>query len=140
MADEVVEKTDVVEDKSKPETVLIPEEKKFTQAELNSTVQNRVKREKDALTAAQSQWTAKEEEYAKQIETYEKVLANYVKAEMDGLTDLESKAISRLPVLEQIELLSEAKKTNKSNMPITPKAKQNSNIVPNKKFNNPFGG
>jgi hypothetical protein len=137
MADEIVEKTEVVEDK-KPETVVTPE-KKFTQEELNSTVQTRVKREKDAFASAQAQWTEKETEYTKQIETYEKVLQDFIKDQYDGLTDLEASALAKLPILDQIELLAKAKKDSKSNMPITPKPK-GSVQVPNKKLNNFFGG
>jgi hypothetical protein len=139
MADDVVveQKTDVVEDK-KPETVVTPE-KKFTQAELDSTIQTRVRREKDAFNTAQTAWNEKEQGYIKQVEEYEKILSDFIKADMDGLTDLEVKAISRLSIKDQLELLGEAKKANKTSMPVTPKPKDQKTNVPGKLLNN-FGG
>jgi len=91
-------------------------EKSFSQKEVDRLIQNRLKREKDSFSQKESEWTEKESSYTAQLESFEKAIVTLLESQKDGLTEGERKLLAKLPVLEQIEYLADAKK-EKAKMP-----------------------
>lgn len=117
------------------------DEKLFSQKELDTHIQSRVKREKDALTTAQKTWDEEKAAILKEKESLENSLKTFITSAMDGLTDGEKKLLGKLPVMEQIEYLNEITKTTGKKTPVTPKVQNNLNTNDNKpKFKNFLGG
>jgi len=96
-------------------------EKSFSQKEVDRLIQNRLKREKDSFSQKESEWTEKESSYTAQLESFEKAIVTLLESQKDGLTEGERKLLAKLPVLEQIEYLADAKK-EKAKMPKLPES------------------
>lgn len=100
------------------------EEKKFSQKELDTLIQNRLKREKDNFTATSKTWEDERKNLTETTEKYEKLLGELLSNQMEGLSEGEKKLLAKLPILDQVEYLkdvaADSKKEN-AKIPLTPK-------------------
>ena len=124
----VVEELESDETVETPETKLTPE-KVFKQEEVDTLIKNRIRREKETTKKLLDQMTQESEtqmtEYKSQITSYEKVFSPMVENMMKGQSDAVKRLLSKLPLLEQFEFLSDPdNQVAKRNIPTTPKSEE----------------
>jgi hypothetical protein len=112
-------------------------EKVFKQSEVNEIVKNRLASEKKSHADEKTVWENERTDAENKIQNYEKILGDYMKTQMAGLSELEKAALGKLSILDQIELLS--KNTKNINFPKTPKEKEQQGKNSSKKINNFLG-
>jgi hypothetical protein len=121
--------TDVTEETTSTEEV-VKTDKKFNQTEVNALIQNRVKREKDALIGLKTEWETEKTELTQQIEKYEAIISKTVEEKMALLDAPTQKLLKKLSVLEQLEFLGDDAnfaETPKKKIPTTPQKSDSSN-------------
>lgn len=97
------------------------EEKLFNQKEVDSLIQNRLKREKDVFSTTQTTWNTEKENYENTIKKYEDNLKSMIATQAEGLSVTEKALLAKLSVQDQLDFLANMPKTEKR-IPITPKS------------------
>lgn len=125
--DGVVNSSDVVGNGGTPEKNNVP--KTFTQEEVNSIVQNRLKKEKDSFSLERDSLSGELEVYKKYVESYvEDVISSYDIAVVDLL--------KKLPIIEQLDWIQKNKDNlsaqNTTTVPETPQTQQKQTFKPSK--------
>jgi hypothetical protein len=135
--DETTDSTVDTQDKTK-------EEKKFSQKELDSLIQTRIKREKDNFTSQSKSWETEKASYDEKLTAYENSLKTLLDAKKIGLDEDIKTLLDELDVTKQIEYLAklDAKKEKIKDTPIMPHGNSDSsnNNSKTKKLNNFLGG
>lgn len=98
-------------------------EKSFTQKELDRILKERIQREKVGSQKVLDDANAQINAQAKAIEGYEKILSKFIETQIKDFPENIKLLISRLPVLEQMEWLSDPSNQieGSKKIPSTPK-------------------
>lgn len=121
-----------------PEKKTTADEKKFSQKELDTLIQSRLKREKDALSTASKNWDSEKEEYLSKLDTLEKITTELLEEAKQNLSEGEKILLGKLSVLDQIEYLQGVDKKNRKTIPTTPRGTQENTNNKDTKIINKF--
>jgi hypothetical protein len=142
MTDEILNSGDVSESTDEKPEQKVTDEKKFTQKELDTHIQTRLKKEKDSQKLLTDSWDSERKSYEEKIEGYEKIFSSVLDAKKEGLDEDILELLSELDSFKQLEYLNkfEAKQEKIKDMPMTPQSKHTSeNNNQPIKFNNFLG-
>lgn len=107
-----------------PTAEVVKTDKKYSEAEVQKMIQERIKREKENSRKQNEDFTQRETEYKTTIENYETYLNKLLETQKGDLPESVIKLLEKLSVMEQLEWLAdEANHIEKRNIPSTPKGK-----------------
>lgn len=122
MADENVTNVENVE--STGETVVTPAEKKFTQAELDKIVKERLEREKNSFKAQKDSYETDKSNLQASIDSYESKLKELIQPSLENIPEEYKELVEKLPLLEQVAFINKLSgkdtKESKRFIPRTP--------------------
>lgn len=120
------ENIEATEEVAVVEKVVTPaQEKKFTQADLDKVVRDRLKRENESFKTTQTNFEAEIESLKSHIGSYEEEFSKLIAPKLDAIPEEFKELVEKLPLLEKIAFINklETKKvdtTNKLRLPKTP--------------------
>ena len=143
MADEIINGVDVSESTDEKPEQKVADEKKFSQKELDTHIQTRLKKEKDSQKVLTDTWETERKSYDEKIANYEKILQAVLDAKKEGLDEDVLELLNELDSFRQLEYLNKfsAKAEKMKDMPLTPHSNPNiENSTTKKVITNFMGG
>jgi hypothetical protein len=113
MADEIKDLKTESEDVDDKKVESPAPEKRFTQAEMDKVVRDRLARESASNKTLKEAWETEKTNLSTSIDAYEKQLKEMVKPQLESIPEEYKELVEKLPLLEQVAFI--AKLTGKQN-------------------------